>query len=598
MRTFDPYNAKEVQQELTENVLSLSDLFDLSRQKYPDNIALIDPAGVTLTYEELGEKVDRLASELSSRGVKKGDRVVLILEKSQFMLEAILANLKLGAIYVPIDSNSPNITVDQIIEETQPTLVMLDIEALPKVGNNFVDLLFSDINLDQHAPFEDYPQIDPDDNAYIIYTSGTTGRKKGVLIQHKAIINTLKWRIAYYAFTPQDAVLQIPSYAFDSSVIDIFSCIGAGARLVLVDDRRKTDMDYFLSKIEEYNITHFVITPSFYTYVLSGLKREHTLRIVTLAGEATSLSLKNTHYEKLPDVQLINEYGPTENAVCSTYKAMMKEDSEITIGIALPNVDVMILNEELQPVEQEEKGEIYLGGIGLARCYYQQEKLTSERFVLMDEKRWYKTGDVATFNAANEIRYYGRADRQIQLNGYRVELSEIELQVNQLNLVDQFKLVAKKKEGDPWRIVGFYLGEQKITSGDFREKLQAVLPSYMLPNDFFKVEYFPLTQNGKLDDNKLWDWYTSQEKNAEDDLAETTYASEMEKKIAKLIGAITKTDNVPVDKDFFTLGIDSLNSIKLIEEIFRETGTKILLPELYKHPSIMKLAQELLKRQH
>ena len=584
-------NITTYNQRLTQ-VNTLVELFDLAVELFPENDALLGNMNNLLSYEELSDKVDRMATCLQSKGVVKGSKVLLVLEKSEFMIMSILATLKLGSVYVPLDPKGPEESLRLIMQEIKPQVVILDMVYLPKISDNSVQLLFSDINLNSFQPKKDYPVISAESNAYIIYTSGSTGKKKGVLIQHKSILNTLKWRIPFYEIGPNDRVLQIPSYAFDSSVIDIFSCIGSGGKLVLLNDKRKTDMEYFISKLISCKITHFIITPSFYQQVLPYFKDDLCLRTITLAGEATTVELKNKHFDRCPNVILINEYGPTENAVCSTVKRLMPSDQEITIGKPLPGVEVCILNEDLTTVQTSEKGEIYLAGVGLAREYFNQRELTESRFVSINKKRWYKTGDIGSWNIDGEILYFGRSDKQVQVNGYRVELSEIEYHIQQLNIADRVEVLAQKNEAEMWEIIAFYIGNSEVDAIKIKDKLLMHLPKYMLPNQYVKVDLFPLTQNGKLDERKLWQFYEKSKLNASPKDEVHAY-SETEEALLRIVKK-NINNSIDLNTDFFSVGLNSLNSIKLINDIYEEFGQKLMIVDLYNNPSIKKLSNELL----
>ena len=573
-------------------IKTLVELFDLAVEFFPENDALLGNKNNLLSYEELSDKVDRMSTCLQSKGITKGSKVFLVLEKSEFMIVAILATLKLGAVYIPLDPKGPAESLRLIMEEIKPQVVILDMIYLPKISDNSVQLLFSDIDLSSFKPIKNYPLISAENDAYIIYTSGSSGKRKGVLIQHKSILNTLKWRIPFYEIGPNDNVLQIPSYAFDSSVIDIFSCIGSGGKLVLLDDKRKTDMEYFISRLISCKITHFLITPSFYQQVLPYLKNDLSLRTITLAGEATNVELKNIHFSKHPNIVLINEYGPTENAVCSTVKRLMPADQEITIGKPIPGVEVCILNKDLTPIQASEKGEIHLAGIGLAREYFNQMELTASKFISINQKRWYKTGDIGTWNADREILYFGRSDKQVQVNGYRVELSEIEYQIQQLNIADRVEILAQKNAIEMWEIIVFYTGNTEVDPVKTKDKLLMHLPKYMLPNQYIKVDLFPLTQNGKLDEKKLWQFYEKSKLNA-NPKDEEIVCSETEAILLQIVKKIINNDRIDLNTDFFSVGLNSLNSIKLINDIYKEFGLKLMIIDLYNNPNIKKLSSEL-----
>ena len=574
-----------------DHVSSLFGLFQLAVENFGDQPAVEDDS-TNFTYAELMDQVIRLSNFLLTKDVKRGDRVALVMDKSPFLIISILAVLKLGAIYVPIDPQSPGQTVDGIIDEVRPKLVILDIQHLHKINDNNVQLLFSDIDLSKVLNAPIFIDAEAEDDAYIIYTSGTTGKKKGVIIQNNSILNTLRWRIPFYQFGVGDAVLQIPSFGFDSSIVDIFSCLGSGSRLVLINDSKKTDVDYFVTRLIGFDISHFIITPSFYHQILPFLFADLKIKCVTLAGEATDLLLKNDHFNRLPNTRLINEYGPTENAVCSTFKELLKEDEIITIGKPIPSVKVRIMDDKMRDLGIGEKGEIFLGGRGLARGYYGQPELSFEKFITISGDVYYKTGDVGYFLEDGDLFYIGRNDRQIQLKGYRIELSSIEFELQQMKNIQQCSVIAQKNEIGIWTVVAFYKSEEFINADVLRKKLLNKMPHYMIPNHFVPINFFPLNQNGKLDEINLWKSYEVYN-NAEFSTNKNinTPNSETEIILGEVITNILVIDKVEINTDLFYQGFDSLSSMLLVNMIYKRFGINILISELFNNPNIKELAK-------
>jgi amino acid adenylation domain-containing protein len=329
-----------------------------------------------------------------------------------------------------------------------------------------VDMTLEDEVLDGvktiHVKQEDHYSVEEDTNlepintasnlAYIIYTSGSTGNPKGVMIEHQSIVNTLLWRKNFYQFNERDTILQIPSFSFDSSVEDIFTPLLSGGKIVMIDQERRLDLNYLKAMIEENRVTHFLVVPNLYHVMLREIAESlEDVRVITVAGDNFTEELVKEHFEKLENVRLCNEYGPTENSVCSTVYEFTPTKTKVLIGKSIDNVSCYIVDSYGKAVSIGAVGELCVAGRGLARGYYKRPELTNEKFVsnpFAVGERMYKTGDSARWLEDGNIEFLGRLDQQVKIRGFRVELGEIENRLLHHEKVDEAVVIAiddKKK---------------------------------------------------------------------------------------------------------------------------------------------------------
>lgn len=356
--------------------LTIVKLFEKIVATYPNNTALIHKE-LSLSYLELSNMANSIANSIEDRKVNNS-RVAIMCRKSPYMVASLLGIMKSGNCYVPIDSEYPKDRISYIMQNCDCKLLITTAEfkdEFPSISKIILD----DINFDKKVNYVD--KSNPNNLAYMIYTSGTTGNPKGVKIKHKNIVNTLIWRKNYYKFSPQDAVLQIPSFSFDSSVEDIFTPLISGAKLV-IPSSSKIDINSLSEDMKKNKITHFLVVPSLYKVLL----HEKTdclkyLSIITIAGESFPMTLVKDHFNKLPNVRIVNEYGPTENSVCSTYYEMTQKDEIIYIGTAIDNCYTYCLDDNYNLLPIGTEGELYVSGPGVSDGYFNKEDLTKERFI-------------------------------------------------------------------------------------------------------------------------------------------------------------------------------------------------------------------------
>ncbi|MBL6449156.1 non-ribosomal peptide synthetase [Fulvivirga sp. 29W222] len=593
-------NSQNGQMTLTRGDLLLHRLFEACVDVNPERIAAVSNKEES-TYSEINRKANALANYLRNDfELGRNQTVALITEKSERMLVGMMAILKAGGAYVSIDPKYPKSLVDYILKDAQADILLVDSQFIHLIRGYEGRVCLVDIELDS---LEDHPENlkvvnEPDDLAYIIYTSGTTGQRKGVAIAHEAILNTLQWRVKYYNFSESDVTLQIPSYSFDSSVADIFTTLISGGKLILPDEQLKTDPEYFNNQLKTYGVSNFLITPTFYQRLLPWLdKDQDSLRFITIAGERLTKELVKKHYEKFPEIELINEYGPSENSVCSTAKRLSATDSQVTIGKPIDGTSLWILNEKLEPVEGSEVGEIYLGGKGLAQGYFGKESLTASKFISHPghpDQRIYKTGDLGKFVDEGEVEFMGRADNQVKIRGYRIEPDEITAKLLTMPEVKDAAVIAISDANDQPILVAFYSLKDDTEEAQLREFLNAELPDYMVPSHFVALDNMPLNHNGKLDTVALETAYAAKSENQSG--KELKQMNEVERVLANIWNETLQVNGVDLDDNFFEIGGDSLKSIDIGARIYTELGISIPGVELYNYPTVAQLSEYLMKK--
>ena len=389
-----------------------------------------------LSYRELGIASDRLARYLIACGVQSGNRVAIYLERGLDLITGILAILKAGGVYLPLDPNYPSDRLEYMLRDSGTALVLTSSKLSPELSASGLRQVLLDE--DSFLPSDDsecraLPIVDVEQPAYLIYTSGSTGNPKGVPVSHRNLLSSTLARHSYYQDRPR-AFLLLSSVAFDSSVAGIFWTLTSGAELVVSEYRMEQDIGRLAMCIAKQGVTHTLCLPSLFALLLEHAEAQllKSLRSVIVAGEVVPARLVQLQRVRLPQVALYNEYGPTEATVwCSVYD-MAAHDPAVPVPIGRPvsNVRIFILDSEQRPVPPGVPGEIYVGGEGVARGYWNQPEVTAQKFLMLKlgdaEQRLYRTGDLARYLPDGNIEFLGRVDRQLKLRGYRIEPAEIE----------------------------------------------------------------------------------------------------------------------------------------------------------------------------
>ncbi|BAZ50352.1 amino acid adenylation [Nostoc sp. NIES-4103] len=477
----------------------------------PDATALVF-GDRQLTYQELNERSHQLAHYLQSLGVSCDVPVGLYLERSIETIVGILGILKAGGAYVPLDPAYPLEHINFILQDAGVSLVVSQKSLVNILGQMTVIRLDTDwelITTNNENKVINYTE--QNNLAYIIYTSGSTGKPKGVPVTHKNLVHSTSARIAYYS-EPVRSFLLIPSFAFDSSVAVIFWTLCQGGTLVLINEGRQRDIWYLGKAIAQHQISHWLSVPSLYKLLLDHIQPAelNSLHTVIVAGETCSPALVKHHRQLLPQASLFNEYGPTEATVWSSVCNCQDYESSHTIPIGRPiaNTQIYLLDSHLQPVPVGVVGEIYINGEGVVSGYLNRPELTAQKFIpnpFSDQEGdiLYKTGDLGRFLPDGNIEFIGRCDYQVKINGYRIELEEIETLLKQHPDVKDAVVVVREELGKKDLIAYVVTSNIASATSQLRNFLKQKLPDYKIPNTFIKLDILPLTPNGKVDRRNL-----------------------------------------------------------------------------------------------
>src|SRR6185312_4863777 len=494
----------------------LHELFEEQVARSPGATALVCE-GAALTYAQLNSRANQLARHLIARGIGPDVPVGICLERSIEMVLGLLAILKAGGAYVPLDPTYPHERLRYLLEDSRPALVLFH-EAGRTALQGTMAVPGLDLTADsalwggysQANPHAASMGLGPANLAYIIYTSGSTGQPKGVMNEHRAVVNRLHWMQQEYVLKPTDRVLQKTPFAFDVSVWEFFWPLLNGACLVMARPEGHKDPYYLGELIERgrISVAHFV--PSMLRgFISSGaVARCASLRHVFCSGEELTADLQNQALDSLPRASLHNLYGPTEAAVDVTYWRCRRQPTEtrVPIGRPIDNTRVYILDNDGEPVPPGEMGEIFIGGTAVARGYWRRPQLTAERFLndpfsARHEARMYRTGDLGRWRSDGNIEYLGRTDNQVKIHGFRIELGEIEAALRAHPGVADAVVTAREDEELQKRLVAYCTPAQEgsATAEDLRSWLSIKLPAHMVPAAYVSLPSLPLTANGKLD---------------------------------------------------------------------------------------------------
>ncbi|MEC3955095.1 amino acid adenylation domain-containing protein [Nocardia sp. CDC153] len=571
---------------------TLVDLFQGRVAAAPESMAVIAPdSAVELTYADLDRRANRLAHWLIGQGLGTEDLVGLRLSNSVEFVVGMLAVLKSGAAYLPIDPAYPDDRIDYLVADARPRMV------LGRVELDAAELSAAD--LPDHAPTDADRQrpLRPGNLAYVIYTSGSTGKPKGVPVPHGAIAEHLDGFVAEWGMTAEDRLLQSSSVSFDASLLDIFVTFTAGARLVVPKPDAFRDIPYVAEVISRCGVTVLHMVPSMLStfLLLPEVSQWRALRHVPVGGEALPGEVADK-FAGIFDAELRNHYGPTEAVVCATHQDVLGPQGTRIVPIGTPNrnVYVYLLDEALQLVPDGVVGEIYLGGEQLARGYLNRAGQSAERFVAdpfggrsgRPGGRLYRTGDLARRNADGEIEFVGRADEQVKVRGFRIELGEVEAVLGAHPSVGHCVVVATEDPAVGAMLAAYVVpaAGETVDPEQVRAHAAATLPEYMVPAAVAVIDEIPLTVHGKLDKRAL---------PAPRREIVRTYrepATDTEIRLAALFGQLFDRDRVGADDSFFELGGHSLLATRLIVLIHREFGVELDVRAPFDTPTVAGLA--------
>lgn len=524
--------------------------------QYNDRVALASEYEGELSYRELNNYANYIAQTIIINGLNKRPIIGICISRSFKMIATMLGVLKAGLAYVPIDPSYPSERISYYIENSEIEYILCDENSKKAVSEKYRKIVlpkYSNINEENVQKF-----IDEEGNklAYVQYTSGSTGTPRGVMISHDSIMNTLQWQIDYYHLNERDVVLQIPSYAFASSVEDIYSTLLSGGKLVLIKSKDLLRLSYLNRLVDKYKITHFIMVPSLYREFISYLRKNSTLRFVIIAGEPFNQEIIKRHYDILPGVKLYNEYGMTETSVACFATMVKMENIPNIIGSLIPNMQAKIMEPDEDGI-----GELYVSGSGLAQGYHKDDEGTKEKFVNIGNVLYFKTGDYVKRNQDGLFIHMGRKDKQIKVSGQRVNLSEIDNVLSSLEGVTHVSSTVVKIKGAD-KILTFIEGSKKDVVF-YKDYLSAKLPVYYMPSFIKVVNSFEYLPNRKINIKKMKDEFM--ENYNEELLRNNTIVLKLIEEMKECSDDIIK--NVDLDRDIREQGLSSIQFIQFIAQI-------------------------------
>ncbi|RJG48709.1 non-ribosomal peptide synthetase [Motilimonas pumila] len=563
----DQWNQTQAPVIAVNNVVRL---FERWSQQAPAACALVHHdntlATVELSYGELNRQANVVAFYLSQQGVGQGDLVAISLQRGPNLLIAILATLKLGAAYLPVDPHYPQERVQYILSHSQAKLMLTTKSAMPTPPTatttviDWHELISHLAHLPDNAGCNFTANTVATDCAYVIYTSGSTGKPKGVKLAHNGLINLASAQQQALQVTPQSRVLQFASIAFDAATWEWVMALSHGASLHMCDESVVKSAELLSSLVAEQQITHATLPPVLLPHL--PIEQWHSVQHLVVAGEAVS----RAQAEKWAHQRCFyNAYGPSESTVCTTIGTFQPDQSELHIGKPIANLSTFVLDPFMQPVPIGVTGELYISGVGLADGYLHQPELTAERFIAcatVSDSTLYKTGDLVYQTPAGDLVFAGRIDHQVKIRGFRVELGEIE---TQLLAMPGVKEVAVLAQGEPKRLLAYLVGQQSSIHDDLdvnfiKHQLSQYLPAYMVPSAMVQLKRLPLTPNGKLDRKALPDIEGCTQAIIE------PAATDKEHSLCLLWQRLLKRDPISVTDSFFELGGDSILAIQLVAQ--------------------------------
>jgi amino acid adenylation domain-containing protein len=591
----------------TENLKNkcIHQLFEEQVELTPDAVAVVYEEQ-QLTYQELNIKANQLARHLQSLGVKPEVLVGICVERSVEMVVGLLGILKAGGAYVPLDPTYPAERLSYMLEDSGVEVLLTQQDLLASLPSS---TLAEVVCLDRDwGIIQQKSQLNVDTGiasynlAYIIYTSGSTGQPKGVMVEHKNVVRLFAATQPWYNFNKNDVWTNFHSIAFDFSVWEIWGALFYGGSLIIVPYWVCRDTKTFYNLLRSQKVTVLNQTPSSFRQLIAlektdDIQSQLNLRLVIFGGEALDLQSLKPWFEEHGEhnCQLVNMYGITETTVHVTYRPLTINDLNISgsvIGLPIPDLEIYILDNNLQPVPIGVLGQMYVGGNGLARGYLNRPELTTERFIShpFGIGRLYQTGDLGRYLPNGEIEYLGRIDNQVKIRGFRIELGEIEAVINSQPQIQQAVVIVRENiPGNKHLVAYIATSDKSLKTNQLREYLKQKLPEYIVPSAFVFLENLPLTPNGKIDRKALSaiDVQYSEIKN--NFVAPRTIEEEL---LAQIWSQVLGVEEVGIYDNFFELGGDSLLSVQVLA-LAKKSGLRLSLQQLFKHQTLHELVKVL-----
>ncbi|OLQ51131.1 non-ribosomal peptide synthetase, partial [Bacillus licheniformis] len=573
--------------ELPEE-MAVHQVFEEQAKRTPASTAVVYE-GIELTYRELNTAANRLARKLIEQGLQKGETAAIMNDRSIETVGGMLAVLKAGAAYVPLDPALPEDRLRFMAEDSSIRMVLAGKTYAEQAHQLQVPVLTLDSGVEESEAADNLnlPSA-PSDLAYIMYTSGSTGKPKGVMIEHKSILRLVK-NAGYVPVTEEDRMAQTGAVSFDAGTFEVFGALLNGAALYPVKKETLLDAKQFAAYLREQRITTMWLTsPLFNQLAAKDAGMFGTLRHLIIGGDALVPHIVSKVRQASPALSLWNGYGPTENTTFSTAFQIDREYSgSIPIGKPIGNSTAYIMDEQqrLQPIGAP--GELCVGGIGVARGYVNLPELTEEQFLedpYRPGERVYRTGDLARWLPDGNIEFLGRIDNQVKVRGFRIELGEIETKLNMAEHVTEAAVIIRKNKADENEICAYFTADREVSVSGLRKTLSQSLPDYMVPAHLIQLDSLPLTPNGKINKKEL--------PAPQSEAVQQEYAApetESEKKLAEIWEGILGI-KAGVTDNFFMIGGHSLKAMMMTAKIQEHFHKEVPIKVLFEKPTIQELA--------
>ena len=571
----------------------VNELFEDQVIKTPDKVA-VEFNSQQLTYKELNEKANQLANHLREKGIDKKSIIAIMETHSIELMISILAVLKTGAAYLPIDPSYPIERINYMLEDSNSNILLTNFKVEGNIESKINVINVKDINLDIYSKENLIKTNELDGLAYIIYTSGSTGKPKGVMIKHQGLTNYIWWANKMYLKDDNEAMALYSSISFDLTVTSIFTPLISGNKIVVYDSN---ETEFVLYKIlRENRVSVVKLTPAHLTLLKDMDNTNSGIKRFIVGGEDLKVNLAKEVYNSFgKNIEIYNEYGPTETVVgCMIYKYDEEKDQGVSVPIGYPadNVQIYILDNELNAVPTGFVSEIYISGDGVARGYLNREELTREKFIenpFIEGKRMYKTGDTARYLENGVIEYVSRIDNQVKIRGHRIELGEIERYLTE-NIFIKDAVVVFKEDSSGNKLLNTYVvGKQEIEERELKEWLLRFLPKYMIPTNFIFMDSLPLTLNGKIN-------YSLLPEPIADHKEFINYNTSYEKKLVKAMEEVLGVENISMNDNYYQRGGDSIKAIQISSKL-KNMGLTIKVKDILSYDSIQEIAAAIEKNE-
>ncbi|ARU63542.1 hypothetical protein CBW65_22930 [Tumebacillus avium] len=575
---------------------SIQELFEEQAAKTPDAVAVVF-GEEQLTYAQLNLRANRLARRLQALGVKPETAVGVCLERSAELVVALLAIVKAGGLYVPLDPNYPQERLAFMLEDADLLALVTTSRLAKRLPEHSAALVCLDLQAEAIAAQSGENPANtagPDNLIYVIYTSGSTGRPKGVCVTHRSVARLVK-ETNYVRFTEEEVFLQFAPISFDAATFEIWGALLNGGRLVVFPGQ-KPSLEELGRVIRQYEVTTlFLTTALFHQMIETRWEDLVAVRQLLAGGEQMSVAHVRDVFARSGGWQFYHVYGPTETTTFATaclIRDASQLEASVPIGKALSNTTLYVLDKHRQPVPVGVPGELYIGGDGVARGYLNRPELTEEKFVTnpFGEGSLYRTGDLVRWLCDGNIEFLGRLDHQVKVRGFRIELGEIEVELGKHEKVSETVAIVREDVPGDKRLTAYVVPheEQDITAGELRSFLAEKMPEYMIPSAFEVMEKLPLTANGKIDRQKL------PKPGVDRGTQELVLPrNEQEQQIAAIWQEILGVEQVGVHDNFFELGGHSLLATQVISRLRQTFGTEMPLRVMFEAGTVAELAQYL-----